>query len=81
MNKTEFFEEYGHRLVQVNEDDTESGDYQLFSPEESDLAAFFQKTGYLVASVFEDEDGTERVELDNDSGISFHKIGYPILTP
>lgn len=81
MNKTEFFEKYGHRLVQVSEDDVESGDYQLFAPEESDVASMYQSIGYLVASIFEDEDGTERVELDNDSGIGFHKIGYLILTP
>ena len=80
MDKTEFFSQYGHRLVKVNEDDSETGDYQLFAPEESHVAQKYIESGYAIASLYEGEDGTEYVELDNDAGTSLHKIGYLILT-
>ena len=80
MNKTDFFQRYGRQLVKVNEDDPETGDYQLFAPEESNRANEYMKAGYTIASIYEDADGTERVELDNDAGTSFHKIGYLVLT-
>jgi hypothetical protein len=80
MDKTEFFSQYKHRLVKVNEDDSETGDYQLFSPEESNVAFNYQKLGYIIASIYETKDDIEYVELDNDAGTSFNKIGYLILT-
>jgi hypothetical protein len=80
MDKTEFFKRYGRQLVKVNKDDPETGDYQLFAPEESDRANGYLQAGYIIASIFEDADGSERVELDNDAGTSFHKIGYLVLT-
>ena len=80
MDKTEFFKRYGRQLVKVNKDDPETGDYQLFAPEESSRANGYLKAGYMIASIFEDADGSERVELDNDAGTSFHKIGYLVLT-
>jgi len=79
MNKTEFFSQYGHRLVKVNEDDSETGDYQLFAPEESHIAQEYKSSGFIIASIYEGEDGLEYVELDNDAGSSFHKIGYLVL--
>lgn len=81
MTKTIFFELYSHRFVKVNEDDTETGDFQLFCPEECDRAQEYRDKGYEVASVFETEDGTEYVKEDNDCGVGFHKIGFLILTP
>jgi hypothetical protein len=80
MNKTDFFIKHGHQLVKVNNDDAETGDYQLFAPEESNRANEYMKAGYMIASIYEDTDGTERVALDNDAGTSFHKIGYLVLT-
>jgi|LakMenEpi03Aug12_release.lakeMendotaPanAssembly.Ray.scaffolds.fasta_scaffold1374314_3 hypothetical protein len=80
MNKTDFFQKHGHQLVKVNNDDAETGDYQLFAPEESNRANEYMKAGYMIASIYEDTDGTERVALDNDAGTSFHKIGYLVLT-
>jgi len=79
MNKTEFFSQYGHRLMKVNEDDTETGDYQLFAPEESHIAQEYKNSGCMIASIYEREDGLEYVELDNDAGTSFHKIGYLVI--
>lgn len=79
--KTEFFEKYGSRglIVQVNEGDVETGDYQLFCPEEQHIAKEWQDKGYQVASVFETEDGEDIVILDNDISAGFHKIGYLIV--
>lgn len=79
--KTEFFEKYDTKglIVQVNEDDVETGDYQLFCPEEQHIAKEWQDKGYNVASVFETEDGEDIVIFDNDLGSAFHKIGYIIV--
>lgn len=79
MDKTEFFSQYGHRLVKVKEDDSETGDYQLFAPEESHIAQEYKSSGCTIASIYEGEDDLEYVELDNDAGSSFHKIGYLVL--
>ena len=81
--KTEFFEEYGRKglIVKVNEDDVETGDYQLFCPEEQDIAKEWQDKGYKIASVFEIENGEDMVVLDNDLGTSHHKIGYLVIEP
>jgi hypothetical protein len=79
--KTEFFEEFGWNglIVKVNEDDAETGDYQLFCPEEQDIAKEWQDKGYEIASVFEMEDSEDIVIIDNDLGSSHHKIGYIII--
>lgn len=79
--KTEFFEEFGWKglIVKVNEDDAETGDYQLFCPEEQDIAKEWQDKGYEIASVFEMEEGEDIVVLDNDLGTSPFKIGYLVV--
>ena len=81
MGREEFFKAYGHRLVNVLGDDTETGSFQLFSPEETHLAFQYQRNGFEIASVFEKEDGEDYIVLDNDASTSHHKIGYLILTP
>jgi len=53
MNKTQFFQKYGHLLVKVNEDDASTGDYMLYFPEEKYIAKDYLDKGYSVASVFE----------------------------
>lgn len=80
-SKTEFFEKYGRKglLVKVLEDSPEAGDYQLFCPEDMDIAKEWQDKGFQVASVFETEDDEDIVILDNDLGGSHHKIGYLIV--
>jgi hypothetical protein len=79
MKKTEFFQNYGHRLVEVNKDDAETGDYMLYFPEEKYTAKKYLDKGYLIASVFEVEDDEDNVELDNDISESHHKIGLLVL--
>ena len=79
--KTAFFEQFGQRLVKVNVDDPETGDFQLFCPEEKTRAVEYQKNGYEVASVYESLDDEDKVILDNDCGESFGKIGFLILEP
>ena len=81
MTKTAFFEQFGHRLVKVNVDDPETGDFQLFCPEEKTRAAEYQKNGYEVASVYEpeDEDGEDIVIFDNDPSPAHMKIGFLVL--
>lgn len=81
LTKTEFFEKYGRKgmIVKVLDDSPETGDYQLFCPEEQHIAKEWQDKGYQVASVFEMEDGEDIVILDNDLGESHHKIGYIIV--
>lgn len=79
--KTQFFKEFGDKglIVPVNQDDPETGDYQLLFPEEQHVAKEWQDKGYLVASVFEMLDQEDIVILDNDLGYGYHKIGYIIL--
>ena len=81
FTKTEFFEKYGRKglIVKVLEHDAETGDYQLFCPEEQHIAKEWQDKGYQVASVFEMEEGEDIVVLDNDLGTSPFKIGYIIV--
>jgi hypothetical protein len=79
MKKTEFFKNYGRRLVSVNNDDASTGDYMLYFPEERYIAKKYLDKGYLVASVFEVEDDEDNVELDNDISESHHKIGLLVL--
>jgi hypothetical protein len=79
MNKTQFFQKYGHLLVKVNEDDASTGDYMLYFPEEKYIAKDYLDKGYSVASVFETEDDEDFVLLDNDISNSHHKIGLLIL--
>lgn len=80
MNKADFFDLYGCQLVNVNgDDDTETGAFQLFAPEESDRALEYQEQGYTIASVFEYEDGSEEVVLDNDCSDAPFKIGFLVL--
>ncbi len=80
MNKTKFFQKYGHLLVKVNEDDPQTGDYMLYYPEEKYIAKQYLDNGYMVASVYEVEDDEDNVELDNDISDSHHKIGLLILS-
>lgn len=79
--KTEFFEEFGRKgfIVKVNDNDVETGDYQLFCPEEQHIAKEWQDRGYVLASVFETEDSEDLVTLDNDLGQGFHKIGWMVI--
>lgn len=79
--KDDFFAKFGSKgfIVQVNENDPEIGDYQLYCPEEMDRAKEYQDKGYKIASVFETEDGEDIVKFDNDIGAAFHKIGYIIV--
>ncbi len=79
--KTEFFEEFGRKgfIVKVNNNDVETGDYQLFCPEEQHIAKEWQDRGYVLASVFEMEEGEDIVVLDNDLGTSPFKIGYLVV--
>jgi hypothetical protein len=79
MKKTEFFQKYGHRLVEVNNDDASTGDYMLYFPEEKYIAKKYLDKGYQVASVFEVEDDEDNVELNNDISESHHKIGLLVL--
>jgi hypothetical protein len=79
MEKTKFFQRYGDRLVKVNNDDTETGDFMLFCPEESYTAKDYLDKGYSVASVFEVENAEDNIELDNDTSPSPYKIGFIII--
>jgi hypothetical protein len=81
MNKTKFFETYGHLLVKVNNDDSQTGDYMLYYPEEKYIAKDYLDKGYKVASVFEVENDEDFVVLDNDISYSHHKIGLLVLNP
>ena len=76
MTKTQFLDQYGSRLVRLDEAD----DYMFYCPEEMYVAHSFFIRGYKIASVFEKQDG-EEVVLDNDSGYSPHKTGYYIISP
>ena len=81
MTKTEFFEKNGHRLVKVWDDDVETGDFQLFAPEEDELALKYHKDGYVVCTVYEpnSEEGEDWIEVDFNMGKNPYKIGYLIL--
>ena len=79
LTKTEFMCKYGHRLVKLHNDDVETGDFQLFHPEEKLRAQKYLEQGYEVASVFETENEEDSVVLNNDTGEQFNKIGYLIL--
>jgi hypothetical protein len=79
MNKTKFFQKYGHLLVKVNEDAADTGDYMLYFPEEKHIAKDYLDNGYMVASVFEVENEEDNVLLDNDISNAHHKIGLLIL--
>lgn len=79
MTTKEFFDVYGHRLVTVNYDDSETGDLRLMFPEEQERAIQYQQEGYTIASIFEVDDYTEVVEVDNDTSNGFHKIGMYVI--
>ena len=81
MTKTDFFQKNGHRLVKVWEDDVETGDYMLWSPEEDELAQDYDSKGYEVCTVYEpSQDGEDDcVEVDFNLGNNPFKIGYLIL--
>jgi hypothetical protein len=81
LSKTDFFNLYGNLLVQVHEDDVETGDYQLFCPEESHIAKEYIDKGYNVASIFQSENEEDYVLIDDDPNNSLNKIGYLILEP
>lgn len=78
MNKEEFYAQYGHRLVEVAEDDPEYGNHMLVHPEECWFANDYIHLGYEVASVYETNTG-DVVELDNDISDHPYKIGYLVL--
>lgn len=78
-SKTKFFEEFGHLLVKVSDDDVETGDLQLFCPEENHIAQEYKNKGYLIASVFDGGDNEDIVILNDDCGEQFHKIGFLVL--
>lgn len=81
LTKTEFFQKNGHRLVQVWEDDVETGDFQLFAPEEDELAMKYHNDGYIVCTVYEPaNDGEEDVvEEEFNTANNPFKVGYLIL--
>jgi hypothetical protein len=78
MTVTEFMQQYNP--IPVWNDSPETGDYRLYSPQDSSRAWELQQKGHRIASVYEEitEDNliTEQVYLDNDSGAAYHKIGY-----
>lgn len=78
--KTDFFQKFNKFgiLVKVHDNDSETGDFELFCPEEQHIAKQWQDKGYLIASVFERED-EDVVIIDNDLGTSHHKIAYMVL--
>ena len=80
---TEFMAEFGHDLVQVHEDDTETGDYRLMETEVERAREYMQK-GYRVAYVFTPQDSTaEIVRFCTDYHVPAHGFisGYFILNP
>lgn len=81
MTTKEFFDVYGHRLVTVNYDDTETGDFRLMFPEEIERAYEYQQKGYKIASIFEVDDYTEVVEVDDDISNAFNKVGMYVILP
>jgi hypothetical protein len=82
LNKTEFFEKYGHKLKPVRFDDPETGDYLIWSPEEDDKAEEYYLLGYDIVTVYEPAaDGEDDiVELDYNKGSNPYKVGYLVLT-
>ena len=73
MNKTKFFQKYGHLLVKVNEDDPQTGDYMLYYPEDKYIAKQYLDNGYMVASVYEvedDEDNGRQPQVLNTNNIN-----------
>jgi len=78
-SKTEFFEKFGTGLVKVHSDDTETGDFQLFSPEESEDAQRYKRIGFVLASVFDNDDEEDFVIFDNDTSDKPNKIGFLVL--
>ena len=81
MNIDEFFKQHGSQLVKLHEDDSETGNFRLFCPEECSTATHYKDNGYTLASIFEDLDGDEYVVIDNDPGDALDKIGFFILQP
>lgn len=83
MTKTDFFQKNGHRLVKVWDDDVETGDFQLFAPQEDELAMKYHKEGYVVCTVYEPENdqGEDWVEEDFNMAHNPFKVGYIILEP
>jgi hypothetical protein len=79
ISKTKFYEQYSHQLVKVNNDDTESGEFMLFHPEERFIAADYIDAGYDIASVYETENGEDVLEIDNDISNHPYKIGYLVI--
>lgn len=79
LSKTEFFNKYSNRILKIHNDDTETGDFQLFCPEESHIATKYMSDNYEIASIYESQDGKEYIMLDNDSGTNPYKTGYIIL--
>ena len=81
FTKTEFFEKYGSKLKAVRHDDTETGDFLLWSPEEDNRAEEYFHLGYDIVTVYEPaKDGEDDiVELDYNRANNPFKIGYLVL--
>lgn len=79
FTKDDFFRKFGDRLAKVNPpEDVETGEYQLFSPEENHIASEWLQKGYDVASVYETSEG-DLIKIDNDCGSNPYKIGFIVL--
>lgn len=79
MNVTEFFAQHGHLLTAVHYDDTDTGDYRLMCPEESETAIRYLSYGFTIASIYDNDEGTESVLIDNDPTDSPNKVGWFVL--
>jgi len=79
----EFMAEFGYDLVQMREDDTETGDYRLMETEVEKARECMRK-GYRVAYVFTPfNSNTENVKFCTDYHVPAHGFisGYFILNP
>ena len=77
MTKTQFFKDYGNRLITVS-NDGEYGDFLILHPEEIDMAKELQNKGCVVVSVHETEDDEDYVDITQpcDFGTQPFKYGY-----
>ena len=83
FSMTDFYEQFGKLLVNVNSDSVESGDYRFF-PEEVQLAEEYESNGYRVATIWEAASETEEetVSFEFEKGYDHPFVtGYMILQP
>ena len=75
ISKTDFFKNYGSKLVPVTYDAAEYGDHMLLAPEENEIAQQYHDDGYRIFTIYEEsrEGGDEWIEE------SFNKGGYPYV--